>query len=87
MEMASTTLATGHGERATWASADIPIADWLWLIRAEYLEFPTLRLTKPQVQRLWNIDQVTCDVLLSALVDVGFLKRTRQGAYVRADVG
>ncbi len=63
------------------------IADWLQLIRAEYLEIPGLRLTKPQVQRLWGLDHVTSEALLSALVDVKFLRRTPQDAYVRADVG
>ena len=80
------TSLTGHPEDAYRFSTEAPIADWLPLIRAEYVEFPNLHLTKSQVQRLWNIDQVTCDALLSALVDVRFLRRTRQGAYVRADV-
>jgi ribonuclease D len=62
-------------------------ADWLRLIRAEYLEIPGLQLTKPQAQRLWGLDPLTCAMLLSALLDVKFLKRTRQGAYVRADQG
>ena len=32
------------------------MTDWLQLIRAEYHEIPGLHLTKPQVQRLWNLD-------------------------------
>ncbi len=68
-------------------SADVHIADWLNLIRAEYLEIPGLRLTKPQAQRLWGLDDVTLEALLTALVDIKFLKRTRQDVYVRADVG
>jgi hypothetical protein len=68
-------------------AADTTIAEWLQLIRAEYLESPGLRLTKPQVERLWGLDDVTSEALLSALVDVKFLRRTRQEAYVRADVG
>lgn len=63
---------------------DVSIAEWLPLLRAEYQEFPGLHLTKPQVQRLWNLDPETCDSLLSALVDAKFLRRTSQGAYVRA---
>ena len=58
-------------------------ADWLQLIRAEYLEIPGLQLTKPQTQRLWGFDAVMCDAVLAALVDVRFLKRTRGDAYVR----
>ena len=61
--------------------------DWLRLIRAEYLEIPGLRLTKPQVQRLWGLDDVTTDALLAALEDVKFLRRTHRDAYVRADIG
>ena len=68
-------------------SADVTVTDWLNLIRAEYLEIPGLRLTKPQAQRLWGLDDVTSEALLTALIDVKFLKRTRQDVYVRADVG
>ena len=66
---------------------DTYITDWLQLIRAEYLEIPGLSLTKRQVQRLWGLDLVTTEAVLAALVDVKFLRRTRQDAYVRADVG
>ena len=61
------------------------IADWLQLIRAEYLEIPGLCLTKPEAQRLWGLEAVTCEALLDALIDVRFLRCTRLGAYVRAD--
>jgi hypothetical protein len=66
---------------------DTHFTDWLQLIRAEYLEIPGLSLTESQVQRLWGLDRVTSETLLAALVDVYFLRRTRQNAYVRADVG
>lgn len=59
------------------------VADWLQIIRGEYREIPGLHLTKPQVQRLWGLDPLTCDALLEALVDVQFLKCTRTGAYAR----
>ena len=68
-------------------STETTIVDWLHLVRAEYLEIPGLRLTKEQVQRLWGLDPVTCEALLAALVDVRFLRLTRQDAYVRADAG
>jgi hypothetical protein len=68
-------------------AADATVSDWLQLIRAEYLELPGLHLTKPQVQRLWGLDPVTCEALLAALVDVGFLRRTRADAFVRDDAG
>jgi len=42
-------------------------------IQGEFLEMPGLRLTVRQAQRLWNLDQVVCEALLAALVDVRFL--------------
>jgi hypothetical protein len=59
--------------------------DWLQLIRAEYLEIPGLHLTRDQVRRLWSLDDATCDALLEALMEEGFLRRTRTGAYIRAE--
>jgi hypothetical protein len=67
--------------------AETTIPDWLQLIRAEYLEVPGLHLSEPQARRFWGLDPVTCGALLSALLDVNFLKRTRQGSYLRADQG
>lgn len=66
-------------------AAQTSMADWLQLVRAEYLEIPGLHITKHQVQRLWGLDPVMCDVLLGALLDVKFLRRTPSGAFVRAD--
>jgi hypothetical protein len=54
-------------------------------VRAEYLEVPGLDLTREQVQRLWGLDQETCDSLLAALLESRFLKRTRDNRYLRAD--
>ena len=68
-------------------TAGTPITDWLQLIRAEYMEIPGLCLTKPQVRRLWGLDDVMAEALLTVLIDVKFLRRTRRDAYVRADVG
>ena len=42
-------------------------------IQGEFLEMPGLRLTCQQAQRLWNLDQLVCESLLAALVDVRFL--------------
>jgi hypothetical protein len=65
--------------------AQTTVAVWIQLIRAEYLEIPGLHLTRNQVRRLWGLDDLTCDALLEALVDLRFLRQTRTGAYVRAD--
>jgi hypothetical protein len=74
-------------EKSDMLSADETISDWLQLVRSEYLEMPGLHLTKPQVERMWGLDPLTSEVLLQALVDDGFLRRTRAHAYVRADAG
>jgi hypothetical protein len=44
-----------------------------------------LFLTRSQVQRLWDLDAVVCDQALGALVELRFLRRTPEGAFVRAD--
>ena len=63
------------------------LAEWITVIRSEYLEMPGLHLTGRQAQRLWNLDPVTCEALLTALVETRFLRRTPAGAYARADCG
>jgi len=81
---------TQDGERFVKLDPQIPvtgIAGWLRLIRAEYLEIPGLQLTNLQVQRLWGLDPLTCEALLKALVDAGFLKRTQRDGFIRADQG
>jgi putative heme degradation protein len=59
--------------------------DWLPIIRAEYIEFPGMHLTRPQIQRLWNLDAHTCDVVVAALEAERFLRRTDRNAYARMD--
>lgn len=54
-------------------------------VQGEYIEMPGLRLTTAQAQRLWGLDQPSCDALLNALVDAKFLFRTRDGAFVRSE--
>ena len=51
-------------------------------IQGEFLEMPGLRLTSWQAQRLWNLDQLVCESLLAALVDVRFLVE-RDGVYLQ----
>jgi len=54
-------------------------------IKSEFLEMPGLRLTHRQAQRLWGIDHEACTVILNALVDMQFLFRTRDGAFMRVE--
>jgi hypothetical protein len=74
-----------QSREAEMIAGQATVADWLQLVRAEYLEIPGLHLTRDQVRRLWGLDELTCDALLEALVEEGFLRRTRTGAYIRAD--
>ena len=68
----------------TLACREVAIDDALRRVKGEYLEMPGLRLTAAQAQRLWGLDSQACDALLGALVDINFLYRTRDGAFMRA---
>jgi hypothetical protein len=71
------------------ATADTPArADdgLLTRIRAEFCEMPGLRLTPVQARRLWALDAQVCDGILRALVRDGFLRRTSDGSFLRADL-
>jgi hypothetical protein len=48
-------------------------------VRSEYAEMPGLCLTRAQAQRLWGLDSSTCDAVLTALVDAGYLRATARG--------
>jgi hypothetical protein len=58
------------------------LTEWLHIVQAEYLEMPGLQLTKPQIRRLWGIEEAICDVLLERLLQAQFLRRTPRDAYV-----
>lgn len=51
-------------------------------VRAEFLEMPGLKLTLWQAQRLWGVDQPTCEAVIEELTEARFLVRTRDGAVV-----
>jgi hypothetical protein len=61
------------------------LQEWLPIVRAEYIEFPGMHLTRPQIQRLWNLDAQTCDAVVEALEAERFLRRTDRNHYVRAE--
>jgi len=58
--------------------------DVLVLIQREYLEMPDLKLTHREARRLFDLPADLCDVALESLVRVGFLARTRDGAFLRS---
>lgn len=60
------------------------ISALLLRIQAEYHEMPGLKVTEPQAQRLWGLDGNMCSLVLAALLERRFLKRTAQGIYLRA---
>jgi hypothetical protein len=64
--------------------ADYAFEELLARVRGEYLEMPGLHLTVPQAVRLWGLDAVVCDALLSHLVASGFLRRTTRGSFALA---
>lgn len=56
------------------------------LIRSEYREMPGLSLNEQQVVRFWHLDANSARDALARLVESGFLCRTANGSYVRADL-
>jgi hypothetical protein len=54
-------------------------------VRSEFLEMPGLRLTEPQARRLLGLDGASSCAALLALVDEGFLFRTRDGAFMHVE--
>jgi hypothetical protein len=56
-------------------------------ICSEFLEMPGLRLTCKQAQRLWGLDERSCEELLEFLVEAKFLCRPGHGAYLRVSDG
>ena len=61
----------------------LPVHQLARAIRGEYLDMPGLSLTCDQVQRLYSLDVLTSESILTGLVDVQFLARTVAGHYVR----
>ena len=53
-------------------------------IRGEFTEMPGLRLTVAQAQRLFGLDDATCQQVIDALVSAAFLHR-RGNLICRAD--
>jgi hypothetical protein len=73
---------------AEMIAAQTTIAEWIHLIRSEYLEMPGLHLTRNQVLRLWSLDasRVTrCSRRWSMCSSSG--ERTRARTSARTVVG
>lgn len=61
--------------------------DVLRRVQGEFLEMPGLRLTEAQARRLWGLEAAMCRELLETLVHDKFLFRTRDGSFMRVEVG
>ena len=60
------------------------LEELLQLVRAEYEEMSSLRLTPSQAQRLFGLEPAVCVAVLEALLNEHFLTRTHEGLFVRA---
>lgn len=72
-----------HRRSAVDESA-VVLDELLMRVQGEFLEMPGLRLTRAQAQRLWALDAVACEAVLSALVDARFLVEARNASFMRA---
>ncbi|HWW88174.1 MAG TPA: hypothetical protein VNZ26_31470 [Vicinamibacterales bacterium] len=55
-------------------------------IRADYTEWPALKLTARQARRLWSLSQEVCEAALAELVGAGFLSHS-DGVFLRRGLG
>ena len=56
--------------------------DALTRIKMEYGEMPGLKLTALQVRRLCDLPPEECERALAVLLDIAFLARSRDGAFI-----
>jgi hypothetical protein len=72
--------------RTAWCDGEA-LENLAWRVRAEYHEMPGLRLTLTQAARLFDLEPGDCGIVLHTLCAQGFLARTRDGRYQRAQTG
>ena len=63
--------------------SDRPMSRDMARIRNEYVEMPGLVLTLPQAARLWSLSESRSELLLSLLVEAGFLICDKKTVYRR----
>ena len=64
-------------------AAEVPMEDWVAMVKAEYFELPRLSLTRAQMQRLWGLDETLCDAIVGQLVLTEFLVEHEDGRIER----
>ncbi len=60
-----------------------PLEEWLQLIRSEFSDASDLRVTLRQAEDHWHLDRTELEIILETFVEVGFLRRSVDGAYSR----
>jgi hypothetical protein len=65
-------------------ASEVVLDEVLMRVQGEFLEMPGLRVTRAQAQRLWALDAVVCEAVLSALVDARFLVESWNASFMRA---
>jgi hypothetical protein len=55
------------------------------IILAEFAEMPGMRLTMPQVCRLWSMSPTDADAVMTRLIERGLLARDAHGRVCRPD--
>jgi hypothetical protein len=58
--------------------------DIAWVIESEFKEMPGMRLTSPQVKRLWNLSAYDCERVLDYLVGAGRLTQDEDDRFCLA---
>lgn len=48
-------------------------------VRSEFREVPGLRITSAQAQRLWGLDRVTCEAVVTHLTETRILGKAPDG--------
>ncbi len=59
------------------------IEDLVMRIEGEFLETPGLKLTIPEAQRRFGVDEITCEAVLDARVDSAVLVKNCDRVYAR----
>jgi len=60
-----------------------PVLHLVSRIQNDFLEMSDLRVTLKEARQLWNMDKLTSEQILEALVACKFLSRTWDGAFIR----
>lgn len=63
--------------------AEVRLNSLLSTVKREFDEMPGLALTAEQARRLWSLEPRVCSVVLSQLVETGYLCQTDDGQYAR----